>query len=962
MSLNDLFKERSKTNTAILVALIGEVGNSIENSGTEKGRIGVESFLIKNMKRAEKAELNYSKISTRSKLDEGSYTSYKELLKYDIIANNAIVSSILNEYIDTVNQIAEAALEIENKIKKIKQKKAVLEGWDSISEKFLIKERFLYLDNINFANAAGKNLSISNEGEVTLPITSKREIPIKTISIRNGNGNPGNSDSDVTLNNMNLKNVLDGDPDTWFEYEKLDSGPVQLRLKILLNNPEIINEIMIEGFCEGSEKIKIDQINILSEDNSILVQVQNKRLGAFISATSPTFRRQFKPALGKYIIMSLSSNSYERIANFRKRFKIGIRNIKLIRNSYDSFGSLYSEDYDIISDLNLVQSQIEGSGLNDQFSAIDLQYSFNDGEDWDRGGSESIVPLDAKKIEWKLSITRDEKSFKLFDSFEKSTPSYSYIQKTLSKGKGLRKVIENSNNEKEGIFGLENGFVSRSKTKYTKLADLKNFKSLRSDNTFKDESDYHVVELPIDIYDAGIREEEIQIKVNNIEYSLVENLDEVISQDHSFCVMDSQRELAISGSIPRNSTVKWKLDPEELKVEEDSRYYYFRFKNYFNPDRDSISLIQISDERKVKKEKLNPLRSVFKLKEDFIFADTLVVKDDNGNELAMIDNSADLDSSTFFFDEESRVLKVKSQRDKKELSVSYEYESKNIIDQNSYELWFEDNDLKGIKIQKEKINAKSYKEKISKKRKKFEAGKGRSKQVSTTYNNEKRFEIQAKGIVNKSIKILSKEKCKEVQFIDGESEFNEIFLIENEETNSFEKPIVGNIISFKVAAAEKVIERTGIFFEENEYFVQESSTLSSNGDWKISSDGTVSVYASNGIPEGIKYSYYYSGGKKLKGRFSYDEENNFLYFSEDQIADNVEIEYKVIDVWAEYDICRKIDLIKNESKSYSVNTDSLYNIVADLRVFSVDRKENGNLVNLKEYYSPIIESLNFRFK
>lgn len=962
MSLNDLFKEKSKTKTAVLVALIAEVANSMENSSTEKTKIAIESFFLKKMERAERKELEYGKISTRSKLDEGSYTSYKNMLRYDIIANNAIISSVLEEYISTVNQIAEAALEIENKIKKIKQKKAVLEGWDSISEKFLIKERFLYLDNINFQNSKGKNLSISNEGEVTLPIISKTEVPIKTISIKNGNGNPGNSDNKVSLNNMNLKNVLDGDPDSWFEYERLDSGPVNLRLKILLENPEIINEIMIESFCEGSDKIRIKNINVLSEDHSILVEIQNGRNGAILSGTSPTFRKQFKPGLAKYVMINLSSNSYERIANFRKRFKIAIRNIKLIRNSYEKSGSLYSEDYDIIEDLNLVRCQIQGSGLNDVFSNVNVEYSFDDGEEWKSKEGEKVVPIGSKKIEWKLMIDRDDESFKVFDSFEKTVPNYSYIQKTFSKNKGIRKIIENGRGNKKGIFGLEKGFVSKSKRKYTKLASLKNFKSLKSDDTFKNESEYQVIDLPFDIYDVGIQEDEIKIKINNIEYQLVENLDEVINQDYSFCVMDSQREIALNGSLPRVSTVKWKIDPEELRVEEDSRYYYFKFKNYFNPDKDCISLVQIGDERKVKKEKLNPLRSVFKLKEDFIFEDSVTVKDEDGNELALIDNSSDLDSTTFFFDEESRVLKVKDQRNKKQLYVSYEYESKYVIDEKDYELWFEDNDLRGIKVKKEKINAKSYKEKISKKRKKFQAGRGRSKVASSSYNNSKRFEIQAKGIVGNSIRILNKDKVKEVQYIDGESEFNEIFLIENEETNSFEKPVATNIVSFKVAAGDKIIERTGISFEENEYFVQEVSVLNSEGDWRVSGDGTVSVYASNGIPEGIKYSYYYSGGKKLKNRFSYDEDNNFLYFSEDQIASEVEIEYKVLDVSAEYDMCKKIDLIESESKSYSVNTDLLYNTVADLRIFFVDKKEDGKLTDLKEYYSPIIESLNFRFK
>ena len=966
MALNHLFKEKNSINLAIIVRLLKDFGSSMNSSTTEKERISKESIFIERLKRSQVSSLPKSKVSFDSKLNNSSYNAYKIDLKYDTLSNYVIVNTVIKDYIEAVNSIVLLSETIESKIKKIEQKRVVLEGWDKTEDKFYVLEKFLILNKVNFFISEMKNLTIdSREGQVTLPVISESIVPIREISIKNGNGNAGNSDEAVTLNNMNLKNILDGNPDTWFEYEKLDTGPVSLRLRITLEQPTIINKIKIEGYFKNQSNLNVKNITIINDSEVASVRDSfSKNLISLLQLNDERSFREysFLPKIAKYVVVELQSNDFERLENFRKRFSIGIKNIELKKVKYESSGTLYSEDHELIDNLNLVKKEIDGSVLSEDFCKIDLSYSFNDGEEWISSEGMNVVPLGSEKIEWKMSLTRDDESFNYFNSFENVEYEYEYNQYTFPKKKGVRTIGLPRKNISEKVFALENGFGKRSRKTYTRLSNIINNKLLKSDDSYKDESEYQSLDLPFDIFNSGILAEEISIKINNIHYSLVENLDEVILNEKSFCISDNQKELLVNGKVPSKGVVKWKIDPQELSVEEDSKYYYFRFSNYFNPDFDSIKIIHLDNDRRTKREKLSSNRTVYRLKEKNIFSDSLKVLDSDSNELTRVPYSSELDSSTFFFDEESGILQMKNNREKMNFTVSYEYESESVIDSSSFVLWFEKDTLTGIKVKKEKINAKRYKRNLKDSKSKFSLGRGRVRNIGTSNNNKRKFEIGSKGIVGNSINILSEKRKKEVAFLDGESEFQKIFLIENEETNSFEAPIVSDIISFKVSAGSKFLQALGVFFEDNPFFISETSTLVNPGDWNISSDGTVSVFAPDGISESIKYSYYYVSGEKLYDKFSFDKANGFLYFSEDQDSSDIEIEYKVIDAIAEYELCKEIKINKLSKNELSLNTDLLYNRVGDIRVFF--KKDSGvkNLSTYREYYSPIIYSVGFRFR
>lgn len=966
MALNKLLKEKNSINLALTVGLLSKFNKIISSSLTEKERISAESEFINRMKRAHVYKLEDEQVSFKSKLDDSSYSRIKTNLKYDTFCNYIIMNTVTQNYMQSINEIVFLSETIENKIRKIEQKRLVLEGWDKAKNKFYILEKFIFLDKINFVNSNNKNLSINSfNGQVTLPIVGESTISIKEISIKSGNGNAGNSDSEVTLNNMNLKNIIDGNPDSWFEYEKLDSGPVNLKLKVLFESSNIINKFSIEGFFDQGNDFDIEDIILINdyEKKSVKNDFKDKSLMSKmfnLNGANSSGEYSFIPFLTKYAIIILKSNSFERLENFRKRFSIAIKSLSFKKVKYESNGSLYSNEYKLISNLNLVKPEISGIKTKGEFSSTAFSYTFDDGENWHSSEDMNVVPLDAKKIEWKLVVQRDADAFRYLNSFENKEYQYEYKSYSFPKGKGRREIALARKKISKEVFGLEVGFGIRSENRYSRLTQVDSFRFIKSDDSYENESEYKKIELPINLHDQGILPYDLAIKINNIDCTYYDSLAQVIANENSFCVSDDQEHILINGNLQRRNSVKWRVVPDEVEVSEDSRFYYFKFSSYFNPDFDLIKLRHLSDERRVKKEKIDGSRSIFKLKEKNILKDSISVVDSSGSSLERVSLSSSLASGKFYFDEKSRILKLFWNPNNINYTVSYEYEKEALIDSKHFNLWFEQEHPVGIKINKEHINAKKYQVNLLENSKKYSLAYGTYQNVNNA-SNSKKFFVGSKGVVGNSIRILNKEKMKEVDYIDGESEFQRIYLIEDEETNAIESSS-NNIISFKVSAREKILLATGVFFENNNFFTEESASLSSEGQWKILSDGTIQVYAPNGIPQGIKYSYYYTSGEKLYNKYSFDKKNGYLYFSEVQNGNEIDIEYKVIDAAAEYQIAKKIKVNKVNQNRLSLNTDLLYNRLGEVRIFFRKDSNDENLLSYREYYSPIIHSVGFRFK
>jgi hypothetical protein len=65
----------------------------------------------------------------------------------------------------------------------------------------------------------------------------------------------------VTINNIDVTNVIKNDPNFWFEYERLDSGPLSLTLVVELSKEDIVNNVRLVPINLGTSlSCKVEDI------------------------------------------------------------------------------------------------------------------------------------------------------------------------------------------------------------------------------------------------------------------------------------------------------------------------------------------------------------------------------------------------------------------------------------------------------------------------------------------------------------------------------------------------------------------------------------------------------------------------------------------------------------------------------------------------------------------------------
>jgi hypothetical protein len=156
------------------------------------------------------------------------------------------LEKLAQTYIDSYNTKVKQLLEITGSLKRVRQKKAALDLWDREKAKWVLAEKFLNFDFLSTSDVGEQVLDVdTTEGIATLPIKFIEEIKLKAVYLLNGNGQPGNSDEAVTVNNILPQYMFDEDSTTFFEYERLDSGPATVTIGCDFSSTDVINRIQI---------------------------------------------------------------------------------------------------------------------------------------------------------------------------------------------------------------------------------------------------------------------------------------------------------------------------------------------------------------------------------------------------------------------------------------------------------------------------------------------------------------------------------------------------------------------------------------------------------------------------------------------------------------------------------------------------------------------------------------------
>ena len=284
------------------------------------------------------------------------------------------------------------------------------------------RDAFFFKDSFNDLSKIDINSGLLNapqceinqaEGIITLPIDRSVDsrILIKETPIINPNSNGvvGNNQELNVPFNGDLSVLLDSNPDTWFEFERVvvglddDKVPLVLDLTINLGQETVINHIRVNPNNFGTKTvIQIDEIET-SIDGQVYTSIKDDvPIAGFstqdeenifsLAPSTSKFAGQgiytFTPRKVKYVRFvfrqtepyTIATNNGERL-----RYAIGLRDIDILGYAYQSTGELISKPFESISEIRkVVLSANQNPSQLSELTEIQYSVSPNDGATWYR--------------------------------------------------------------------------------------------------------------------------------------------------------------------------------------------------------------------------------------------------------------------------------------------------------------------------------------------------------------------------------------------------------------------------------------------------------------------------------------------------------------------------------------------------------------------------------------------------
>lgn len=302
----------------------------------------------------------------------------------------------------------------------------ILYSSDPIGNAFYFKDSYNDASKIDFGSSlltATQCEIHQDEGIVTLPITasakSKVSMQVK-INEDTSNGVVGNNQELGKAPHNDLRDILDSNPDTWFEYERVqaklldDTEPLKLTMTLYSAKPQVVNYVKInpnnfgaqtpvyivaiDTSFDGSQWVSVkDEIPI-----SDFLQEDEENVFTLAPSTSK-FSGQglysFTPRKVKYVRVRFEQSTPYEIntpAGYRWRYAIGIRDLEAHAIKYEKEGDIISTAFVAPSEIQKVtvlasENPTEESVLAD----ITHQLSPDDGAVWydiqpqDRSGQDT---------------------------------------------------------------------------------------------------------------------------------------------------------------------------------------------------------------------------------------------------------------------------------------------------------------------------------------------------------------------------------------------------------------------------------------------------------------------------------------------------------------------------------------------------------------------------------------------
>lgn len=1005
MSINKIYTNEEKIQTQKFNFLLDKFSEAIRAGYSLEEDIFIEGQVIDYIESID--NLSYKRLTEFDLFLEKDIVNTENIIKNALDVNRVQSFLLENVFLSNFNQSRMSTESIIGKIKRIKQKLAALDVWNNEFIKFVISEKFINFDNIGFNMISGNQCNVDTvQGVLTLPVKDENEVTVKSISIASGNGFSGNSNIEVDRSTSSLGALFDKNLNTWYEYERLDNGPVVLSLNIELASADIINCIELMPYSNESHFTVQDiKYSGNSRDYKSIKDLTLVENDSYYSpkefSSGQVWSINFTPIKASTVTIVLKNANPEYInvqgvnkVSKRKRYSIGLKEIYIKKKRYAKEGSINSSNISLIENCYVGDADMKVIPANKTLYNIEFDVSTDSGQSWSRDGIDSsFLVSDEKKLLYKLNMIRNDNAFLTSTTFENEEDN-SYLKtkiKPASKKISPNIISVHEPTASSEMFVFQDTFIRRSNSN-SNLKWISKVKRLNSKifNSNSPTGDFLFLPFRHNLSDYEIYNEEIEIYVDSERWEEVNVMSDLLSIPNTYYIKDDLKTIVFNRNfLDWGTRIKWKIKPQELFFVRREKGYYARFSNLFNPSKGAINIDFTRAKEKIYVEVIRKSKRIIKLRRKGIFKSSIkfltessgnnldFVQESNKDDIKMIGNTVH-----YYFNEENSILYFPSNLNFEEIiKIQYKATSFEKLPEEDFEIWFEDSIPKGIYIKNEKFAAEDVEDVLVQGflKEKFDMiEKVQRKRDDIFIGNKRAFTLSNRNIVVGTVRVEPEAFGEdsavldmspiEVPFVDGKSEFLNLKTIENEKTNEIAADNAG-FVSFKLSAAASFYEPLGLVFSDPT-FTPSLNPISKN-EYKVDSNGVVTVFVGVGemLPKDINISYsYIDNTVPEEYKFSVDYHDGILYLSEElQVAKDQyypKVFYKTSNYVASYDIVDQIKRFRFNKKSKRVEVDSQYlsenNKTLGIAYLVKDVKVT--LMELRDYFTPFIDRIDFRFK
>ncbi len=917
-----------------------------------------------------------------------------------LLLNLERLRSVSRLYIRYFNNEKLALLELVGSLRRARQKQATLALWSQATDKHVTTESFLNLDHLDYNFVQEGQLTVDTaQGLATLPVKNSSNLGVGRIRVGSkSSGNAGNSDLDIQTNNADPVFLLDGNPDTWFEYERLDTGPCELQLTCELNSLEIVNQICIEPVNLGSGlTFEIANIVFTSDKENVGIRdLLPTRLPDDFFTVKPIGRdthwsTSFLPIKCRTISISFKqASSYsvrtdtadERIAN-RQRFAVALRRLEFRKNEYDNVGGINSREVSIPTSLYAAESVVDIVPASSPLYTATFDVSSDGGETWVENlcagvdldanqdcNATTLLDGEANSFLWRLHVERRPRAFSDASSFTDSVEpiELNFFRSGVSKAFSPVQFQLPERPQNKSAVVYQPG-VARFTDKLSEAVLLARARNSGAMN----------IALPFDLQDDGLDFETMHILLNRQE--LVFNPDNSSLVAGEYGLDSTLTELVLAG-VPERSRVEVLFDEENMLLQEQSDGYYHGIPHDFDPEKENIRISYLPATAS-RRSRLLPLdRATVDLGHRSIVLSSFEIVAESFSFTSVASRALITADSEYYLDSVRGILYFNnplgqilgSSNSARTTFLNAQIEE---LSGDKFSVVVRDMVPWGVRIDKDAMTSTTASDNLN-------AGpqpriavldQVEATRADLMSANPRAMTLSYDHVVIGSLAVPQNLLATsalgyplEVPFIDGNTEFLGLIPMNNESTFEIVADSSG-VVSFALAAREGVYSPLGVTFSDTAVFQFPDATPSALGQYNLDlQNGEVEVFVGAGgtLTAGIEILYYYKDPlHDPSNRYSVDYENGILYSSEDlNSVESPDVTYKATNYKIAFDLVRKVDKYEydSETNTVSLRTEGLSDVNALVKTFWVKPQTSKRIAGLERYFSPILLSVGFRFQ